>query len=236
VRTPPRGLSLAGALVLVAGLGSAAVVVFFLGRQVARERERTVRSRTDQQGLATRLTAANRELRALREEAARLEADRDRRARVVEAELTALRADLAKATREREERDRAWRAAAGERDRAAEELIRSRREIENLRSDLASALEKSRNAQAAATERGRAAEEAARSLAETRGRCAAILRPLLQDLRSADGSVRVRAHEALCAFAGRDLPFRANGTPEEREADAKALEGALLGAPPTSGP
>jgi hypothetical protein len=212
----------------VAGLGSAAVVVFFLGRQVAREREKTVRSLTDQQGMQTRLTTANRELRSTREEVARADADRERRAKVVEGELTTLRADLARAVAEREEKDRAWRAAAAERDRAAEDLLGARREIEHLRSDLARALERVRTAEGAAGDRGRAADEAAKRLVEARERGAALLRPLLQDLRSADGSIRVRAHEALCAFAGRDLAFRANGTQEEREADAKAIEEALL--------
>lgn len=225
---PPRGISLAGALLLVAGLGSAAVIVFFLGRQVAREREKTVRAHTDQQGIQTRLTTANRELRAAREEAARLEVDRERRARVVEGELTTLRGDLARAEKEREAKDRSWRAAAAERDRAAEDLLQARREIEHLRSDLARALERARTAEGAASDRGRAAEEAEKRLVDARARTAALVRPLLQDLRSADGSIRVRAHEALCAFAGRDLPYRTNGTPEEREADAKALEEALL--------
>ena len=66
--TAPRGLSLAGALLLIAGLGSAGVVVLLLGRQVAREREKTVRSQTDQQGLQSRLGAAQRDLKAAREE------------------------------------------------------------------------------------------------------------------------------------------------------------------------
>jgi chromosome segregation ATPase len=231
VTPAPRGLSLAGALLLIAGLGSAAVIVTLLGRQVARERERTVRAHTDQQGIQTRLTTANRELRAAREEAARLEVDRERRARVVEGELTTLRSDLAQATKDREGRERAWRAAAAERDRAAEDLLQARREIENLRSDLARAMERARTAEGSASDRGRAAEEAEKRLLEARTRTAALLKPLLQDLRSDDGSVRVRAHEALCAFAGRDLAYRANGTPAEREADAKAVAEALLPSP-----
>ena len=63
---------------------------------------------------------------------------------------------------------------------------------------------------------------------ELRAREAALLRPLLQDLRSGDGTVRVRAHEALCAWAGKDLPFRANGSDAEREADAAAIEKSVL--------
>ena len=46
-------------------------------------------------------------------------------------------------------------------------------------------------------------------------------------VRSPDGSLRVRAHEALCAFAGRNLPFRPNGTPEQIEEDARGIEAAL---------
>ena len=223
----PRRLSFLGALLLVAGLGSAGVVVLLLGRQVSREREKTVRAQTDQQGLQTRQTALQRDLKAAREEIARLEGDRERRARVVEGEMATLRREIAKAGQEREEKERAWRAASSERDRALDDLLRARREVEHLRSDQARALQRAAAAEASAEETRRAAEEAAKALGALRAREAALLKPLLQDLRSGDGSVRVRAHEALCDWAGRNLPFRTNGTPEERESDAAAIETAV---------
>ena len=228
MRTAPRGLSLAGALLLLAGLGSAAVVVLLLGRQVAREREKTVRAQTDQQGLKSRGAAAERDLRAAREEVTRLEGDRERRARAVEGEMATLRRDIAKAGQEREEKERQWRAAASERDRALDDLLRARREVEHLKDDQARALRRATEAEAAALERHRAAEAAEKALAALRAREAALLRPLLQDLRSGDGTVRVRAHEALCAWAGRDLPFRTNGTDQERAEDAVAIEKTVL--------
>jgi hypothetical protein len=228
VTTAPRGLSLAGALLLIAGLGSAGVVVLLLGRQVAREREKTVRAQTDQQGLQSRLGSAQRDLKAAREEVTRLEGDRERRARAVEGEMATLRRDIAKAGQEREEKERAWRAAASERDRALDDLMRARREIEHLKDDQARALRRATEAEATAQERHRAAERAEQELAALRAREAALLRPLLQDLRSADGTVRVRAHEALCAWAGKDLPFRANGSDAERDADASAIEKLVL--------
>ncbi len=224
---PPR--SFAGTVALLLGLGSSVVLVALLARQVAREREKSDRSQIEQKGAQNQASTFRSQAREAKEEIDRLEADRSRRAQVVEGEMALLRTDLGEAVKERDALDRKYRAAAAERDRAVEDLLAARREIEALRSDLARAVQKAEGAEKGSKAEARAAEEARKRLAAATARVEALLRPLFQDLRSMDGSIRVRAHEALCGWAGRDLPFRASGTPEEREADAKALEASLAG-------
>lgn len=221
------GLSLAGVLVLLAGLGSGAFLVVSLGRQVARERERTERSETDEREARIHLDSLRHEARGLRERVESLETERAVRARVVEGELAGLRRSLEEAVRERDSLDGRYGAAAAERDRATEDLLAARNSLEATRNDLARALRRATDAEAAARRLEGEAAEAARRLAAATGRVDALLRPLLQDLRSADGSMRVRAHEALCGYAGRTLPFRPNGTAAEIEADARAIEEAV---------
>jgi chromosome segregation ATPase len=210
-------------------MGASVTLVGYLAREVAHAREKTVRFETDQRGAVAQLQTVRGQLKDAKEELARLEEDRARRARVVEGETGALHRELADARKERDALLGKYRAAAADRDRAAEDLLAARRELDGMRTDLAKAGDRTAATEATAKARTAEAEEARRRLAETATRVEALVRPLLQDLRSPDGSIRVRAHEALCAFAGRDLPFRTNGTPEEREADAIALETILLG-------
>jgi chromosome segregation ATPase len=227
--SPPRSpRSVAGTIALVVGLGSSVALVGLLARQVARERERNVRTEGEQKGAQNQLVTTRSGLREAREEIDRLEADRARREKVVEGETALLRRDLADAVQARDALDRSYRAAASERDRATGDLLAARREIESLRTDLARAVRRAEQSEESAKAEARASEDCRKRLAQATARVESLLRPLLQDLRSADGSIRVRAHEALCAFAGHDLAFRPNGTPEEREADAKGLEASLL--------
>ena len=227
--TPRRpGLGIAGALLLLVGLGSAVALTLSLGRQVAFEQEKREHSDTNAREGQTRLATAREDLRAARERIDRLEAERENRARIVEGEMAALRRDLAAAVRDRDASAEGYRGAVAERDRAAGDLVAARREVELLRADRARAVERASGAEETARRTSKEAEEAASRLAGANVRVAALLRPLLQDLRSPDGSLRVRAHEALCAFAGRNLPFRPNGTPEEIESDAKAIEAAVM--------
>jgi chromosome segregation ATPase len=227
MNVPRPGLGFAGAVVLVAGLGSAAAMVVVLARMVAREREKTERAQTDQRGLQTRLSTANAQLRRSKEDVDRLEAERARREKATEGETGALRRGLAEARARIEELEPKYGAAVSERDRAVEDLLAATRELRAVRDDLARANQRVAASAEGARKGAREAEEAAARLAALQARLESLLRPLLQDLRSADGTLRVRAHEALCAWSGRDLPFRAGGTPEEREADAKAIEQAL---------
>ncbi len=223
-----RPLSAAGTVLLVAGLGSGAVLVVSLGRQVAFERDRRERSETGGREDQTRLASTQHELRGAKDRVRTLETERENRDRVVEGEMAALRRDLAAAARDRDAARQAWRAAAAERDRAQEDLVGARREVGHLRDDLARAGERASEAEASAARAAGKSEEAVERLSTLSARVEALLRPLLQDLRSGDGSLRVRAHEALCAWAGRPLPFRPNGTPAEIESDAKAIETAVL--------
>ena len=220
---------MAAAVVAVVGLGSSILLVGFLARQVALERDRGSRSATDNKGARLQLKTVQGQLRESREEAARIAGNRAREAGVAEAETGALRRDLAEARREREEwRDR-YRAAAAERDRAVEELLSARRDLELLRDDAARSGLRSEEAADAAKARAAEAADAGHRFAAMKERVAFLLRPLLQDLRSPDGTIRVRAHEALCEFAGRELAYRPGGLPEEREADAAAIEAELIG-------
>jgi len=221
------GPSWAGAVLLVAGLGSAVLVTGLLVRRLAVEKDRSERSETHQREAATEVATLRHQWKEARDSVARLEADRSRREVVVEGELSLLRRDLAAATEERDALRETHRSAAAERDRAVGDLLAARRDIESLKNDLARATRRAGDADALSARRGNEAEEARRRLDDATGRLQALLRPLLQDLRSPDGTHRVRAHEALSAYAGRDLHYRPNGTPEEREADAKAIEQAL---------
>ncbi len=220
---------MAAAVVAVVGLGSSILLVGFLARQVAVERDRGIRSSTDERGARIQLKTVQGQLREAREETARIAANRAREAGVAEAETGALRRDLAEARREREEWRNRYRAAAAERDRAVEELLAARRDIELLRDDAARSGRRSEAAAEDARARSEEAAEAARRLVAVTERVAFLLRPLLQDLRSPDGTIRVRAHEALCAYAGRELAYRPGGAAEEREADAAAIEAELIG-------
>jgi len=224
VNRPPRARSVAAAVLAVVGLGSSVALVAFLARQVALERERAVRSDTDVRGARNQLQTVRAQLKESREETSRVAENRTREADVAEAETGALRRDLAEARREREDWRGRYRAAASERDRAAEESLAARRDIELLRDDLARAGRRSAAATEALKTKTAEAEAAQQRLAAMTERTSSLLRPLFQDLRSPDGSIRVRAHEALCAFAGRPLPYRSSGTAEEREADAAAIE------------
>lgn len=224
-RRPP--MTVAGVVLLVAGLGSGAVLVVALGRQVAFEKDRRERSETEGREDRTRSATDQHELKGARDRIRTLEAERENRARVVEGEMAALRRELAAAVKDRDEARQAWKAAAAERDRAAEDLVATRRENVHLRDDLARANEREAGAAEAAAKAAAASDEARRRLQAAASRVEALLRPLLQDLRSADGSVRVRAHEALSAWAGKPLPFRPGGTPEQIEADARAIEDVL---------
>jgi chromosome segregation ATPase len=225
----PRARSLAAAVVAVAGLGSSVVLVGFLARQVAVERDRAARSTTDERGVRNQLGTVKEQLKESREESSRLAENRTRESGIAEAEIMALRRDLADARREREEWRGKYRVAAAERDRAAEELLAARRDAELLRDDVARSGERAAAAAENAKGKAAAADDAARRLQEGRERVAALLRPLFQDLRSPDGTIRVRAHEALCQFAGRELPYRPGAPAEEREADAMAIEEVLSG-------
>jgi len=225
----PRARSLAAAIVAVVGLGSSVLLVGFLARQVAVERDKASRSSSDERGVRNQLGTIRSQLKETREDAARIAENRAREAGVAEAETGALRRDLADARREREDWRNRYRAAAAERDRASEELLAARRDIELLRDDVARAGQRSSAAAEAAKARAAEAVESQRRLSAMTDRVASLLRPLFQDLRSPDGSIRIRAHEALCSFAGRDLPYRAGGPIEEREADAKAIEADLTG-------
>lgn len=220
---------MAAAVVAVVGLGSSILLVGFLARQVAVERDKGVRSSTDERGARNQLGTVRAQLKDSREETARIAGNRAREAGVAEAETGALRRDLADARREREEWRNRYRTAAAERDRAAEELLAARRDLELLRDDVARAGRKSEAAGESAKARAAEAAEAQRRLSAMTERVAFLLRPLFQDLRSPDGSIRVRAHEALCSYAGRELAYRPGGLPEEREADAKAIEAELIG-------
>jgi chromosome segregation ATPase len=215
--------------VIYLGLAGSVLLVGYLARRIALERERTVRSETDERGAKAQLQTVRFQLKEARGELARMEEDRARRASVVEGEMGALRRALAEAQKERDAFREKYRTASGDRDRAMEDLLAARRDLELLRNDLARATARAAAAAASARARTEEAEEARLRLAESTARVEALLGPLLQDLRSPDGSIRVRAHEALCAFAGKQLEFRAGGTPEEIEADAKAIETLLLG-------
>jgi hypothetical protein len=225
----PRHRSAGASVVVYLGLAASVLLVGYLARQVALERERKIRSETDERGARAQLNTIRFQLKSAKEGLARLEEDRARRGSVVEGEMATLRRALAEAQKDRD----AWRekyiAAATERDRANGDLLALRRDQELFRNDLARAGARAVAAETAAKARTAEAEEARLRLAETTARVEALVRPLLQDLRSPDGSIRVRAHEALCAFAGRALDYRPSGTAEEVEADAKAIEAVLLG-------
>ncbi len=226
---PVRARSAVAKVLVVACLLASVVLVGSLARDLAHAKEKTVRYETDARGAQAQLQTVRGQLRDAKEDLARLEQDRGRRARVVEGETGALHGELADARKERDALLGKYRAAASERDRAAEDLLAARRELDGMRTDLAKAADRAAAAAAASKAKAAEADEARGRLAEIQGRIEFLVRPLLQDLRSADGSIRVRAHEALCAFAGKDLPYRADGTSEEREADAQAMEIALLG-------
>jgi chromosome segregation ATPase len=215
-------------LLFVVLILSGGVLVVSLGRRLAREREMAERAESKRRGFEAELSTKRHELRGAVEKVDILETEREARSRVVEGELVTLRRDLAAAVRERDDLADRYRAAVSERDRTAEQFLAARRTLEQSRTDLVKAGGRAEEAETAAERAGRAASEAERRLDESNGRVAALLRPLLQDLRSADGSLRVRAHEALCAFAGENLVFRTNGTPEEIAADARAIEARLL--------
>jgi chromosome segregation ATPase len=222
-----RGLSAGAAVLVVLAVVSVAAVVGLLGRQVMRERERTEHARSGRRGTEVEADALRLKVRELEERLARDGDEARRRAGVSDAEQARLRRELAAAVEVRDGQAAALRAATGERDRAMEDLLAARRDIESVRDDLARATAGRRDAEQRAARLDAEAKDAARRAADAAARARALVPPLLQDLRSPDGTLRVRAHEALCAYAGRDLPFRANGTPEEREADAVALGRAL---------
>ena len=245
------GLPVAWILIFLLGMGSGVVLVVSLGRRIAREQEVTERSETRRREAESRLAAGRNELREARERLARVEAERAARSRVVEGEMAVLRRDLAAAVKERDSLAEKYRAASSERDRTLEQFLAARSALEGTRTDLVRATERAAAAGESSRKAAAAAGESARELraaaagdppgppaaggGESAGlpRAAAervvfLLRPLLQDLRSADRAVRVRAHEALCNWTGRDLTFRPNGTAEEVEADAAALERELL--------
>jgi hypothetical protein len=221
------GLSAGAALLVVVGTLSVAGLVGLLARQVVRERERTEHSRSARRGSEVELAELRRKAKEAEDRRATEEEEDRRRAQVAEGEQARLRRELAAAVEARDAHAAARRAAEGERDKAMTDLLAARRDLEALRDDLARAADARREAERRAESGGVTSRDAARRLAELQARAAALLRPLVQDLRSADGALRVRAHEALCAWAGRDLPFRANGTPEERDADAAAIEASL---------
>lgn len=225
----PRNRSAGASAVVYVGLAASVLLVGYLARQVAAERERKIRSETDERGARAQLNTIRFQLKSAKEELARVEDDRARRGSVVEGELSTLRRSLADAQKDRDTWREKYIAAAAERDRANGDLLALRRDQEFFRNDLARAGARATTAETAAKARTAEAEEARVRLSETTARVEALLRPLLQDLRSPDGSIRVRAHEALCAFAGRALDYPPSGTPEELEAAAKAIEAALIG-------
>jgi hypothetical protein len=225
----PRNRSTGASVVVYLGLAASVLLVGWLARRVALEKERKIRSETDERGARAQLNNVRFQLKSAKEELARHEEDRARRASVVEGELGALRRALADAQRDRDSWREKYIAAAAERDRANGDLLAVRRDLEFLRNDLARAGARAAAAEEASKTCTAQAEEARLRLAEAVARVEALVRPLLQDLRSPDGSIRVRAHEALCAFAGKPLDYRPGGTPEEVEADAKAIEALLLG-------
>ncbi len=222
------GLPVAWILIFLLGMGSGVVLVVSLGRRIAREQEVTERSETRRREAESRLAAGRNELREARERLARVEAERAARSRVVEGEMAVLRRDLAAAVKERDSLAEKYRAASSERDRTLEQFLAARSALEGTRTDLVRATERAAAAGESSRKAAAAAGESARELRAAAERVVFLLRPLLQDLRSADRAVRVRAHEALCNWTGRDLTFRPNGTAEEVEADAAALERELL--------
>ena len=222
------GLPVAWILIFLLGMGSGVVLVVSLGRRIAREQEVTERSETRRREAESRLAAGRNELREARERLARVEAERAARSRVVEGEMAVLRRDLAAAVKERDSLAEKYRAASSERDRTLEQFLAARSALEGTRTDLVRATERAAAAGESSRKAAAAAGESARELRAAAERVVFLLRPLLQDLRSADRAVRVRAHEALCNWTGRDLTIRPNGTAEEVEADAAALERELL--------
>ncbi len=222
------GLPVAWILIFLLGMGSGVVLVVSLGRRIAREQEVTERSETRRREAESRLAAGRNELREARARLARVEAERAARSRVVEGEMAVLRRDLAAAVKERDSLAEKYRAASSERDRTLEQFLAARSALEGTRTDLVRATERAAAAGESSRKAAAAAGESARELRAAAERVVFLLRPLLQDLRSADRAVRVRAHEALCNWTGRDLTFRPNGTAEEVEADAAALERELL--------
>jgi len=228
VRTARPGLPVAWIFIFLLGMGSGGALVVSLGRRIAREREVTEQSEAKRREAESRLAAERKDLRETRERLTLVESERAARARVVEGEMAVLRRDLAAAVRERDSLAEKYRAAAAERDRVLEQFLAARRALEETRTDLVKATNRATAAEEASRKATAAAAAAEKGLRDATDRVQFLLRPLLQDLRSADGTVRVRAHEALCNYTGRNLAFRPNGTPEEVEADAAALEKALL--------
>jgi len=222
------GLPVGWILIFLLGMGSGGVLVVALGRRIAREQEIAGRADTGRREAEGRLQERTFELKEERRKTALLENERAARARVVEGELATLRRDLAAAVRDRDALAERYRSAAAERDRTMEQYLAARRTLEETRTDLVKAGRRAAAAEAAAAKASGEASTAAAALAGATERLAALLRPLLQDLRSGDGSLRVRAHEALCSWAGRNLPFRPNGSPADIEADARAIEAQLL--------
>jgi len=215
-------------VLLVAGLGSAFTLAVLLGRAVLRERETSSRAEGKRQTAENELRPLQMEAARLKDDLARVTAERDRQRQSADAEVARLTQALADAGKERDAASELHRAAAAERDRAVDDLLAARRDLDAVRNDLARAAARGREAEAAAVAATRRAEEAEKAAAAASRRLEVLLRPLFQDLRSGDPGPRVRPHEALCAYAGRDLRYRTNGTPEEREADARALEAELL--------
>ncbi len=222
------GVSAATVVLIVVGIASAGGLTAMLVRVAARERERSERSETGERTARTELETSRHRLREAEERVRRQEDERARREAVVEGETARLRRELADALGERDRLQDRYRAAAVERDRSVEDLMALRRDVESLRTDLARMARRAGDGEAAAAERAKRLEETRKRLDDVQARVPPLLRLLLEDLRSADGSVRVRAHEALCAFASRQFPFRQNGTAEEREADAAAMAAVLL--------
>lgn len=218
----------ATAVLVLVGLGSAVAVTGLLVRQVARERERTEKSMTESRSAKSEVDTLRLRVREAQEALDLERSERARRETVVQGELDRLRNDLAEATRQRDALRQQYAAAAAERDRVNAELLQARRDEESLRSDLARAASRAAEAERRAADLRTRADQAVATAADLRTRAAALLRPLLRDLRSPDSALRVRAHEALVTWAGRPLDFRPNGTPEQLEADAAAIEAALL--------
>ncbi|MHC4922657.1 MAG: hypothetical protein ACYTG4_01060 [Planctomycetota bacterium] len=223
-----RRSSLGVGILLFVVLASGSVVVALLVKAIAREKERAELSQTGQRAAQSERATLELRLKETDEALDRAESRRLHRETVVEGELVRLRTEVDVLKRLRSSLESDYRAAVGERDRALEDLLTARRDLGALRRDLATARKEERRSFDAAGKAGRRVEELEVRLAASTRSIRALLRPLLTDLRSTDGTLRVRASEALNAYVGRDLPYRPSGTPEEIDADARAIEALLL--------
>jgi chromosome segregation ATPase len=222
------GVSAATTLVILAGIVSAVGVLILVVRVAARERERSERASTSERTARTELETARHAQRESDQANARLREERTRRERVVEQEILRVRGELAAATEERDRLHETYRAAAAERDRGIEDLRAARRDLEAARNDHARLAGRTREAEGALVDRTARLQEAVEKVADLESRMRPVLRLLVRDLRSPEASLRVRAIEALNRYFGKEFPYRPDGSPEERETDALAIEKELF--------